>query len=66
MWSAPQPGWGVVLRDRTLLRVVLISVVVITFGYAQFEAGFAAYTVDVAGIPAHYLGWAFGGLLPEK
>lgn len=56
----PQPGWSAVLRDRTLLRVVLISVVVITFGYAQFEAGFAAYTVGVAGIPAHYLGWAFG------
>ena len=40
--------------------MVSISVVVITFGYAQFEAGFAAYTVGVAGIPAHYLGWAFG------
>jgi MFS family permease len=56
----PQPGWSTVLRDRTLLRVVLISVVVITFGYAQLEAGFAAYTVGVAGIPAHLLGWAFG------
>jgi len=58
--EGPQPGWSTVLRDRTLLRVVSISVVVITFGYAQFEAGFAAYTVGVAGIPAHYLGWAFG------
>jgi MFS family permease len=56
----PQPGWGAVLRDRTLLRVVLTSMVVITFGYAQFEAGFAAYTVGVAGIPANALGWAFG------
>lgn len=56
----PQPGWATVLKDRALLRVVLISVVVITFGYAQFEAGFAAYTVGVAGIPAHTLGWAFG------
>ena len=56
----PQPGWGVVLRDRTLLRVTAISVLVITFGYAQFEAGFAAYAVDVAEIPARALGWAFG------
>ena len=31
----PQPGWGAVLRDRTLLRVVLTSMVVITFGYAS-------------------------------
>jgi MFS family permease len=49
-----------VLRDRTLLRVVAISVLVITFGYAQFEAGFAAYAVDVAEVPARSLGWAFG------
>ncbi|MBY9073603.1 MFS transporter [Nocardioides sp. WL0053] len=56
----PQPGWREVLRDRTLVRVVAMSVVVITFGYAQFEAGFAAYTVDVAGVPAKSLGWAFG------
>jgi MFS family permease len=26
----------------------------------SFEAGFAAYTVDVAGVPAKSLGWAFG------
>ncbi len=58
--AVPPPGWSTVLRDRTLLRVVAISVLAITFGYAQFEAGFAAYSVDVAGIPAHYLGWAFG------
>ena len=56
----PQPGWREVLRDRTLVRVVAMSVVVVTFGYAQFEAGFAAYTVDVAGVPAKSLGWAFG------
>ena len=58
--AGPQAGWGAVLRDRALLRVVLTSMVVVTFGYAQFEAGFAAYTVGVAGIPANALGWAFG------
>ena len=31
-----------------------------TFGYAQFETGFAAYVVDIAEIPARALGWAFG------
>jgi MFS family permease len=55
-----QPGWGVVLRDRTLIRVVTISIVVITFGYAQFEAGFTAYATEVAGVPPRWLGWAFG------
>jgi len=56
----PQPGWRTVLRDRTLLRVVAASGVAITFGYAQFQAGFSAYAVGVAGVDARWLGWAFG------
>jgi Major Facilitator Superfamily len=54
-----QASWGVVLRDRTLLRVVAISILAITFGYAQMEAGLAAYAVSVADIPARALGWAY-------
>jgi MFS family permease len=54
-----QPSWRLVLRDRTLLRVVAIMVLAITFGYAQMEAGFAAYAVSVAGVPANALGWAY-------
>jgi MFS family permease len=57
--AAPQPSWSVVLQDRTLLRVVGISVIAITFGYAQMEAGLAAYAVDVAEVPARALGWAY-------
>ena len=54
-----QASWRVVLRDRTLLRVVAISILAITFGYAQMEAGLAAYAVTVADIPARALGWAY-------
>ncbi len=54
-----EPSWGLVLRDRTLLRVIGISILAVTFGYAQMEAGLAAYAVDVAGIPARSLGWAY-------
>lgn len=54
-----QPSWRIVLRDRTLVRVVGISVLAITFGYAQMESGLAAYAVDVAEVPAKALGWAF-------
>lgn len=57
--AAGQPTWAVVLRDHTLLRVVGISVLAITFGYAQMEAGLAAYAVDVAEVPARALGWAY-------
>ena len=52
-------GWREVLRDRTLLRVVGVSVVVITFGYAQMEAGFTAYATEVGGVSPNRLGWAF-------
>ena len=54
-----QASWRVVLRDRTLLRVVAISILAITFGYAQMEAGLAAFAVTVADIPARALGWAY-------
>ncbi len=56
---ADPPSWAVVLRDRTLLKVVAISALAITFGYAQMEAGLAAYAVDVAEVPARSLGWAY-------
>lgn len=55
-----EPSWAVVLQDRTLLRVVAISVLAITFGYAQMEAGLAAYATEVAELPVKVLGWAYG------
>jgi MFS family permease len=57
--GAEPPSWAVVLRDRTLLKVVAVSALAITFGYAQMEAGLAAYAVDVAEVPARSLGWAY-------
>ncbi|MET1058112.1 MAG: MFS transporter [Nocardioides sp.] len=57
--SIVQVGWSVVLRDRTLLRVIGFSVIAVTFGYAQMEAGLAAYAVEVADVPAKALGLAY-------
>lgn len=54
------PSWRLVLRDRTLVRVVLTSTLAVTFGYAQIESGFAAYSVTVADVPARALGLAYG------
>lgn len=56
---AEPASWAVVLSDRVLLRVVAISVLAITCGYAQMEAGLAAYAVEVAEVPARSLGWAY-------
>lgn len=56
---AMQPSWGLVLRDRRLMAMVMVSIVAITCGYAQMETGMAAYVVDVAEIPPRTLGWAY-------
>lgn len=58
--ASPTGGWGEVLKDKVLLRVVLASVITSTFGYAQFEAGMAAYATTVADLDPRVLGWAFG------
>ncbi len=57
--SAVDSSWRQVLRDRVTLRVALLSVLAVSFGYAQMEAGLAAYAVIVAGVPARALGWAY-------
>ncbi|GGU36887.1 MFS transporter [Nocardioides albus] len=51
--------WGEVLRDRRAVALVGCGVLAVTFGYGQLEAGATAYAVDVAGVPATALGWAF-------
>jgi len=57
--GARDGGWRDVLADRTMVRFVLVSIVVVTFGYAQMEAGFAAYVTETGGVPVDRLGWAF-------
>jgi MFS family permease len=52
-------GWREVLADATLRRVAAIMLLLLTFGYAQLESGFAAYVVEVASLPAWVLGPAF-------
>ncbi len=52
-------GWRVVLADRALLRFMAVSVLVVTFGYAQMEAGLTAFATQVGEVPVNRLGWAF-------
>ncbi|MGH3353620.1 MAG: MFS transporter [Nocardioides sp.] len=52
-------NWGEVLRDRRAVALFGCGVLAVTFGYGQLEAGATAYAVDVAGVPATALGWAF-------
>lgn len=57
--AAAAGSWGEVLRDRRAVALVGCGVLAVTFGYGQLEAGATAYAVDVAGVPATALGWAF-------
>lgn len=54
-----QPGWRLVLRDRTLLAVIAAGTLLLTCAYAQVDSGFTAFAVGRAKVPAHALGWAF-------
>jgi MFS family permease len=53
-------GWRTVLADRVMLKVVAMSTLVITCGYAQMETGFTAYAIRYADVEPRALGWAFG------
>lgn len=52
-------GWAEALRDPALRRVSLLLLAMVSVGYAQIEAGFAAFVTEVAELPAWVLGPAF-------
>jgi MFS family permease len=52
-------GWRLVLRDRVLQRVVVMALLAITSGYAQFEAGYTAFATQQADLQPKLLGIAF-------
>jgi MFS family permease len=54
-------GYAIILRDKPFLRFVLFGLLLTTFGYAQIEVGLTAFSVHVADVAPHVLGWAFAG-----
>jgi MFS family permease len=54
-----QGGYLQVLRDGSFVRFFLFGLVLITFGYAQMEVGYTAFSRVVAEVPAGVLGLAF-------
>lgn len=54
-------GYRLVLRDRAFVRFFLLSLVLVTCGYAQLEVGFTAFSTQVAGVGTRVLGLAFAG-----
>lgn len=56
-----QKGYAQVLRDRSFVHFFLLGLALITFGYAQIEVGFTAFSTQVADVAPRVLGWAFAG-----
>ncbi|MDJ1138548.1 MFS transporter [Streptomyces iconiensis] len=57
--SAPSPsGWGLLLRDRSMVLLCVLGFVVFFSCYGQFESGLSAYAVEVTRISTATLGVA--------
>ena len=54
-----EAGWAEVLKDRALRRYVSTSLLLLTFGYASIEAGFAIFVTETAGLDERWIGIAF-------
>jgi MFS family permease len=51
-------GYAIILRDRAFMRFFLFGLTLTTFGYAQIEVGFTAYSTVVAEVSPRIIGWA--------
>ena len=63
--SAPDParprpgGFREVLRDRAFVRVWMLTALIVTLSFGQYQASFAGYATRPGGISAHGLSMAF-------
>ncbi|MGP3979271.1 MFS transporter [Streptomyces sp. 8N114] len=56
--AARGSGWGVLLRDRSMVLLCVLGFVIFFACYGQFESGLSAYAVDVTRISTSTLGIA--------
>ena len=52
-------GWGVVLRDKRLLQIVLAMLVLMIGGYGSLDAGFSLFVVNDLKFTVHSIGVMF-------
>jgi MFS family permease len=57
--AAPRPGFRQVLRDRSFLRVWLLTALIVTISFGQSDASFPGYATRPGGIDPRELGLAF-------
>lgn len=54
-----QAGYRAVIQDRLFLRLMAITVMLVTVGYSQLESGYPAYVTGEGGASTRLLGAAF-------
>ncbi len=58
--ARPQPGgFREVLRDKAFVRVWILTALIVTLSFGQYQASFAGYATRPGGISAHGLSMAF-------
>ena len=55
----PPASYRQVLRDRAFVRVWVLTALMVTVGFGQFQASFAGFATRPGGISPHGLGLAF-------
>lgn len=54
-------GYRDVLRDRAMVRVALVSLVMLTCGYGAIEVGYPAFATQVAGVSPRLVAFGYVG-----
>ena len=57
----PDGGYREVLRDRALLRLVTVSIVMLTCGYGAIEVGFPVFSTTEAGLSPRFVAFGYVG-----
>jgi MFS family permease len=57
--GAPPSGYRTILRDRAAVRLMIGSILLLTFGYGSLEVGLPVYITQVAGLDLSMVGLAY-------
>jgi MFS family permease len=57
--DGPRGGYRELLHDRTFLLVWVLTALLVTVGYSQYQAAFPAYAIGTGGLSARELGLVF-------
>lgn len=57
--TASRGGYRAILRDRAAVRLMVASILLLTFGYGSLEVGLPVYITQVAGLDLSMVGLAY-------